>query len=171
MPAICWGCTTALYAAHRHRAASPCHAEPNGPFVFISVQRTNLPFSRRYRDHLSLFFPPSALVGYSYIRGLFALYSRVSPLSRKPASTLFSFLHFPQTRVTSIFLHSRVDGFGRVKEPPLPRSLFCFALRAVKLFAIVTATSSMEGFVLKVPDRIIVLVFWILKSLLIGIIF
>lgn len=128
MPAICWGCTTALYASapSSRRVAVP----PNGPFVFISVQRTNLPFSRRYRDRLSLSLFPS--LSFFLLLSLFLLHFRrlllqpirsspVSPLSRKPVPTLFSFLHFPQTRVTSIFLHSRVDGFGRVKEPPLPR--------------------------------------------------
>lgn len=42
------------YMQHRHRIVSSCHAEPNGPFVFISVQRTNLPFGRCYRPSLSL---------------------------------------------------------------------------------------------------------------------
>lgn len=77
------------------------------------------------------------------------LISFVSPLSPKP-TTLLSFLFAFSASVTSIFLHSRVDGFGRVKEPPLPRPLFCFALRAVEPFAIVTATSSIEGCVSRV---------------------
>lgn len=53
------------------------------------------------------------------------------PLSRtSPSPRIFSPFCVSRKRasVTSIFLRSRVDGFGRVKEPPLPLStalLFC----------------------------------------------
>lgn len=130
MPAICRGCTTALYAAHRHCIASPCHAEPNGPFVFISVQRTNPPFSPCYRDRHSF----SLSLALSLSRFLFHfsrvfLISSVSPLSPKP-TTLFFFLHFPQARER----HFDISAFSRRRVRPRERTavtsaalLFCAA--------------------------------------------
>lgn len=118
MPAICRSCTTTLYAAHRHCIASTCHAEPNGPFVFISVQRTNPPprFCPCYRDRLHSRASLSFSLSLSLQLGIPDI-SSASPLSPKPA-TLFSFLHFRQARER----HFDISAFSRRRVRPRERT-------------------------------------------------
>lgn len=130
MPAICRGCTAALYAAHRHRIASPCHAESNGPFVFISVQRIDSflslshPLLRSSPPFLSV-----ALVGRS------SRFLRFTSFCTAYDTPLFAF----SASVTSIF--SAFSRWIRPHERTAVTSvslLFCLACSGT--LAIATAT-------------------------------
>jgi len=129
MPAICRGCTTALYAAHRHCiASSSCHAEPNRPFVFHFGSTHQPSFSPCYRHHLSCSFSFSLSLFLFRFSRVFVI-SSVLPLSPKP-TTLFSFLHFPQARER----HFDISAFSRRRVRPRERTavtsaalLFCAA--------------------------------------------
>lgn len=134
-----------------HRVVVPRRIQWTLCFHFGSThQPPRSPFSPCYRHRLS-FSLPFSFSTFLFRFGRVFLISSISPLSPKPTA-LLSFLHFPQARER----HFDISAFSRRRVRPRERTavtsaaLFCFALRAVEPFAIVTATSSMEGFVSRV---------------------